>query len=113
MPWSVLPGVELTRRRARGSSDRVPGTCHQTIDTLIAQTSALLRRRSSEDVALVSALIMGAPHCVPCISLLTHLEARAVYAALERLKASVNVQLVSTQCTRCRRMTTTHVIQVD
>src|SRR5437667_3617195 len=113
MPWFVLNGLEAERRRARESTDRTPGSCQETIANLITQTGALLRRRGSEDMATVAALITGAPHCVPCISLLTQLDARGVYAALERLKASVNVELLSARCTRCARTTTVHVIQVD
>src|ERR1051325_8928571 len=113
MPWFVLPEIEAVRRRARESTDRTPGSCQQTIADLITQTGALQRRRNTEDMALVAALITGAPHCVPCISLVTQLDARGVYAALERHKASVNVQLLSTRCTRCARVTTAHIIQVD
>ena len=113
MPWFVLDGLEAARRRARESTDRTPGACQETIATLITQTSALLRRRGNEDMATVGALITGQPHCVPCIGILTQLDARAVYAALERLKASVNVELKSGRCTRCARATTVHVIQVD
>jgi len=113
MPWSVLNGLEAARRRARESTDRTPGSCQETVANLITQTGALLRRRNSEEMAIVSALITGAPHCVPCISLLTELDARGVYTALERLKAAVNVQLLSSRCTRCARTTTVHVIPVD
>ena len=79
----------------------------------VATNHALLRRRGNEDMATVGALITGQPHCVPCIGILTQLDARAVYAALERLKASVNVELQSGRCTRCARTTTVHVIQID
>ena len=111
MPWTVLDGLEALRRRARESSDRIPGASHESIASVIVQTSSLLRRRGTEDMAAVSALITGAPHCVPCIVLLTDLDARRVYAALERLKAHANLQLLSEACTRCRRTTTVHVLQ--
>jgi hypothetical protein len=111
MPWSVLAGLDAARRRARESSDRVPGACQESIDGLIGQASALQRRHNTEDMAAVAALITGQAHCVPCIGLLTDLDARRVYAALERLKAHTNVELVSGQCTRCGRSTTVHVIR--
>jgi hypothetical protein len=111
MPWNVLSGLEAARRRAREASDRTPGACRETVGSVIVQTSALLRRRGTEDTAAVAALIAGRPHCVPCIGLLTDLDARRVYAALERLKADANLQLVSTTCTRCGRTTTAHVLQ--
>src|ERR1041384_3862216 len=99
MPWSVLPELEAARRRARESTDRTPGACQESVAALITQTSALLRRRSSGDMAIVATLITGKPHCVPCICLIPQLDARSVYAALERLKASVNVELrSSTPC---------------
>lgn len=111
MPWTVLTELEHARRRARESSDRTKGACQETIASLITQTGALLRRRGTEDMATVSALISGQPHCVPCIALITHLDARRIYAALERLKADANLQLLSARCTRCARTTTVHVIQ--
>ena len=111
MPWTVLAGLDDARRRARESSDRVPGACQDSIASLIGQTSALLRRHSTEDMAAVAALITGHPHCVPCIGLLTDLDARRVYAALERLKTHTNVELVSGRCTRCGRSTTVHVVR--
>ena len=113
MPWTVLTGLEETRKRARESSDRTRGACHDTIASLIAQTSALLRRRGTEDMAAVSALITGRGHCVPCITLLTNLDARRVYAAIERLRAETNLRLLSERCTRCGRVTTVHLIQPD
>jgi len=113
MPWSIFDAPDASRCRARESTDRNRGSCHETIASLITQTSALLRRRNTEDMAIVAALITGRPHCVPCIGLVTQLDARGVYAALERLKATVNVELVSGRCTRCVRTTTAHTIQVD
>jgi hypothetical protein len=110
MPWTVFVELERLRKRARSRDSRAQGTCGDTIEAVIAQTSALLRRRGSEDVATVSALITGAPYCVPCISIVTNLDARRIYVALERLRAEVNVRLVSDICTRCRRTTTVHVI---
>jgi hypothetical protein len=111
MPWTVLTELERARHQARESSDRTRGACHDTVASLISQTSALLRRRSSEDIAMVSALVTDAGHCVPCISLVTNLDARRVYAALERLKQTTNVELLFRPCTRCTRLTTVHVIQ--
>ena len=111
MPWNVLSGLDAARRRARGASERTPGACRQTAASVITQASALLRRRSTEDMAAVAAVITGRPHCVPCIGVLTDRDARRVYAALERLKSDANLQLVSTTCTRCRRTTTAHVLQ--
>jgi hypothetical protein len=113
MPWSVLAGLEAARQRARESSDRIPGACQDTVATVLVQTSALLRRRGTQDMAAVAALIRGHAHCVPCIGILTNLDARRVYAALEGLKAAVHVELLSGSCTRCGRATTVHVIQVD
>ena len=113
MPWSVLSGLEDVGCRARESTERTRGSCQETIASLITQTGALLRRRSSEDMAVVAALITSHPHCVPCIGLLTQLDARGVYNALERVKAATNLQLISGRCTRCARTTTVHVIQVD
>ena len=111
MPWTVLTGLDDARRRARESSDRVPGACQDSIATLIGQTSALLRRHGTEDMAVIVALITGHAHCVPCIGLRTDLDARRVYAALERLKTQTNVELVSARCTRCGRATTVHLIR--
>ena len=111
MPWTVLNELEAARRRARESSDRVRGACHDTVDGVITQTSALLRRRGTDDMATVASLILGDPHCVPCLSRLTNLDARRVYTALERLKASVFVELVSDTCRGCARATTVHVIR--
>jgi hypothetical protein len=70
-----------------------------------------MRRRGSEDMTLVSALIVGAGHCVPCIGRITNLDARRIYTAIERLREETNVQLVSGRCTRCARTTTVHVIE--
>jgi hypothetical protein len=111
MPWSVLPELERARRHARESSDRIPGACHDTIASLITQASALARRRGTDDMATVAALITDSPHCVPCITLITQLDARRVYTALERLRMNVNVQLLSARCVRCARATTVHAIQ--
>ena len=111
MPWTVLIGLEQERRRARESSDRTRGACQETIHTLLTQTSAVVRRRGTEDMAVVSALIAGTPHCVPCITLITGLHAQRIYAALERLKADINLQLRSERCTRCARTTMVHVIE--
>ncbi|MBM3221547.1 MAG: hypothetical protein FJZ38_23230 [Candidatus Rokubacteria bacterium] len=113
MPWSVLSGLDTARRRARESGDRVAGACQDTVATVLIQTSALLRRRGTEDMAAIAALIRAEPHCVPCIGIVTDLDARRVYAALERLKASVQIELVSGRCTRCGRTTTVHTIQGD
>jgi hypothetical protein len=110
MPWSVLTGLDVARRRARESSDRIPGACQESIASLVTRTSALLRRRGTEDMAAVAALVTGRGHCAPCIGLLTDLDARRVYAALERLKSSTNLELVSARCTRCGRATTVHII---
>jgi hypothetical protein len=110
MPWTVLTDLELARRRARQSNDRLPGVCRTSIDSMLQQASAVLRRRDNGDLAAVAALITGRPHCVPCISLVTELDSRRVYAALERLKRDTNVELVRAACTRCRRLTTVHVI---
>jgi hypothetical protein len=111
MPWTVLTERERARHRAREASERARGACEATIHSLIATTSALLRRRGTEDMAQVSRLITGAGHCVPCIGLITGLDARRVYGALERLKAETNVRLVSGVCGRCARKTTLHVIE--
>ena len=111
MPWTVLEGLEALRRRARETADRIPGACHDSIASIVVQSSSLLRRRGTEDMAAVAALITGSPHCVPCIVLLTDLDARRVYAALERLKADVNLHLLSGTCARCQRTTTVHVLQ--
>jgi hypothetical protein len=108
MPWFVLP--ERERKRAHETVDRIPGSCHDTIEAVLVHTSALLRRRGSEEVALVAALITNAPHCVPCITLITHLDARPVYVALERLKTEANVRLAVGTCRRCGRQTTVHMI---
>lgn len=113
MPWTVLIELERARKRARESSDRTQGACHDTIASLITHTSALLRRRGSEDMAIVSALIAGAGHCVPCISLVTNLDARRIYTALERLKEDTNVRLLFGTCTRCRRVTTVHAVVAE
>jgi len=111
MPWTVFTELERARHQAREASDRTRGACHDTVASLISQTSALLRRRSSDDMAVVSALITGAGHCVPCIGIVTNLDARRIYAALERLKQMTNVELLFDRCTRCSRLTTVHVIQ--
>jgi hypothetical protein len=110
MPWAILSDVERARQQLRDAGCRVPGTCHATVDNVVTQTSAVLRRRSSEDVGIVAALITNAPHCVPCIALITRLDARRIYAALEHLKTRNHVRLVSTECRQCRRTTTAHVI---
>jgi hypothetical protein len=111
MPWTVLSSeVEQARQRRREAGGRVPGTCHDTIDAVMTQASAVLRRRSSEDVSTVAGVITNAPHCVPCIALLTHLDARRIYAALEHLKASANARLISAECRHCHRTTTVHVM---
>ena len=109
MPWTVPSPIERARNRMRESSDRLQGACRDTIEAVIVQASALLRRRSSEDLGMVAALIRNAPHCAPCIMLLTNLDARRVYAALERLKSEAKARLESGRCTRCVRMTTVHV----
>jgi hypothetical protein len=111
MPWTVLTELERARHRARESSGRIPGACHDTIASLIAQTSALLRRRNTEDMATIAALITGQGYCVPCIAMLTSLDARRIYAALERLREDTNLRLVSDRCTRCGRTTTINIIQ--
>ena len=110
MPWSVLTELDRTRRRAREPGDRVQGACRQTVTAFIDQASALLRRRDADDRGTVCALITGALYCVPCISMVTQLDARRVYAALERLKAETNVRLHSGRCSRCHRETTVHTI---
>ena len=109
MPWTVLPHTGPTGRRAHDTTDRVQGGCRDTIEAVFRQTSAVLRRRNSEDVSVVAALIVR-PHCVPCITVLTHLDARRTYAALEQLKVDANVRLVLGVCARCVRTTTVHVI---
>ena len=60
-------------------------------------------------MSTVAALITNTPYCVPCMTLLTHLDARRIYAALERLKTDGRARLVSGTCTRCARATTVHV----
>jgi hypothetical protein len=110
MPWAILVDVGRARQHLRDAGSRVPGTCHDTLDNVMTQASAVLRRRSSEDVGTVAAVITNAPHCVPCISLVTRLDARRIYAALEQLKTSNHVRLISTECRQCRRATTAHVI---
>ena len=109
MPWAMLTGGEPVRR-LREPSRRTPGGCHDTIDTVIVHASALLRRRNSEDMAAVAAVVTNAAHCVPCIGLITGLDARRVYAALEHLKATAAARLVSGRCDHCQRATTVHVI---
>jgi hypothetical protein len=109
MPWIVPQQSERARNRMRESTDRLQGACRDTIEAVIVQASALLRRRGSEDLGLVAALIRNAPHCAPCIMLLTSLDARRVYAALERLKSEAKARLVSGRCSRCQRTTTVHV----
>src|SRR5262245_28012614 len=108
MPWSVLPPTDWRRPRPHDSRDHAPGSCSDIVDVVLVQTSALLRRRGSEDVLAVGGLITRIPHCVPCLTLLTDLDARRVYAALERLKADGRARLVSGTCARCRRSTTVH-----
>ena len=110
MPWTVLPGIERARPFTHETTGRIKGTCRDTIEAVIIQASALLRRRSSQDVIAVAAVITNAPHCVPCLTLLTHLDARRVYAALEQLKAEARARLVRGICRRCARSTTVHVI---
>jgi len=109
MRWTVLPPFGAVRSHAHGGRDHTRGVCSDTVDAVIVQTSAVLRRRGSEDVVAVAALITSAPHCVPCLTLLTHLDARRVYAALERLKSDGKARLVSGTCNRCQRRTTVHV----
>jgi hypothetical protein len=110
MPWTILAGIDVARRRARVQGDRLQGCCRTGIDVIAIEASALLRRRASEDMAMIAALITDGPHCVPCIALLTHLDARRIYTALEQLKAQASARLVSGQCTHCRRSTTVHTI---
>ena len=111
MPWTVLPAdVERANKNLHDSYTRASRSCHDTIEAVVVQTSALLRRRQSEDLSTIAALLANGAHCVPCLSLLTHLDARRVYAALERLKAQANVRLVSGICTHCKRSTTVHEI---
>src|ERR1043166_7909668 len=109
MPWTVLPPTDWRRPHPHDTRDHTRGTCADLVDAVLVQTSALLRRRGSEDVSAVGALIVSAPHCVPCLTLLTDLDARRVYAALERLKGEGRARLVSGTCARCRRATTVHV----
>ena len=90
--------------------DRRRGACHDSIDALITQASATLRRRGTDDMAEITRLITGAAHCVPCISLITGRDARGIYVALERLNAEVNVKLVRSRCGRCARGTTVYLI---
>jgi hypothetical protein len=111
MPWFVLPALDEHRMRHRESSQRSTGTCRDAVDTLLVQASAMLRRRGSEDMATIAALIDGAPHCVPCVSLLTRLDARRIYAAIERLKADNSVHVDTRVCTRCLRTTMVHTIE--
>ena len=113
MPWAVLNQIEQVRQRLREPSGRMPGTCQDTLDIVMSQASAILRRRSSEDVATVAAVIRNAPHCAPCLTLLTGLDARRVYAALEHLKATANARLISAECGHCHRTTTVHVIREE
>ncbi|HYE91754.1 MAG TPA: hypothetical protein VEA38_12070 [Terriglobales bacterium] len=110
MPWTVFGGLEHDRRNARAPGDRIQGACHDTIEALLQQTSALLRRRNSDDVTAVAVLLSGAPHCVPCIALVTSLDARRIYVALDRLKGTVNVELVAGRCRRCARETTVYAL---
>ena len=110
MPWTILTGLEQARKRTREPGERLQGACRETVTAFIEQTSALLRRRNSDDLAAVAALITGGRYCVPCVSMITHLDARRVYAALERLKANANVRLVSARCEHCLRETTVHTI---
>jgi uncharacterized protein with PIN domain len=96
--------------RAREGRERQPGACRESAAAFIEQTSALLRRRTSEDMLAVANLIRDAAHCVPCIAVVTHLDARRIYTALEQLKAEANVRLVFDRCPRCSRTTTAHMI---
>ena len=109
MPWTVLPQIDSARKHTHDTPDRIQGSCHDVVDAVVVQTSALLRRRGSEDMSTVAALITNTPHCVPCMTLLTPLDARRIYAALERLKADGRARLVSGTCARCTRATTVHV----
>ena len=65
MPWFVLPAIDEHRMRLRESSQRSTGISRDAVDTLLVQASAILRRRGTEDMATIAALIDGAPHCVP------------------------------------------------
>ena len=109
MPWTPETAIGSARRLSEVSG-RTPGTCHDTIDAVLVQASALLRRRSSEDMATVAAIITNAPHCVPCIALLTRLDARRIYAALEHLKSTAHARLIAAECRQCHRATTVHLI---
>jgi hypothetical protein len=110
MPWTVVGALEQARQQAREPGNRLPGACQETLAGIIEQTGAMLRRRNSEDMAAVSALLTDRRYCVPCLSIMTELDARRVYAAIERLKATANARLVSGCCERCRRETTVHTL---
>ena len=113
MPWTVLPANDEQARRRIHEPPRRALPRGDTIEAVLVQTSALLRRHQSEDMSAISAKITGAPHCVPCLSLVTKLDARRIYAALERLKAQLNVRLVWGRCTQCGRTTTAQVIEQE
>jgi hypothetical protein len=105
MPWTVFPDPERTRHRARDLR-----STESAVAALLADTSRAVRHRHTDEMAAVSRLIRDAPHCVPCIMLLTRFDARGVYNAIERLKATIPVLLIHGPCTRCKRTTTAHTI---
>jgi hypothetical protein len=111
MPWTVLASIDQWRHRRRALRDRTQGACHDGIDALITRAGATLRRRGTEDMAAIAQLLNEAAHCVPCISLTTGLDARRIYAALERLNAEINVELLRSTCGRCTRATTVYLIR--
>ena len=107
MPWSVFDRGTVRHRAQRG---RLVGAC---VETLLAETGAALRRRRSEDVARVAELLSADRYCVPCLTILTGLDARTVYHAIQQLRVAINVALIRDQCGRCTRTTTIHTIIHD
>jgi hypothetical protein len=104
VPWTVFADLERLRHRARELA------ASRAVAAVVSDSTDVIRRRNTEDMAAVSRLITGAAHCVPCITLITNLDARRVYAALEQLKATAPVLLVHDRCTRCRRTTMAHLM---
>ena len=109
MLWTLFD-LDLARRRSRHVRARTVGTC---VATLVAEAGAAVRRRSSEEVARIAGLLSDGQYCVPCLMVLAALDARAVYQAMERLSAAVNIRLLDDRCDRCQRLTKVNTVRVD